>query len=51
VPSGNFRRSLASSEARFGGKSELSAPEQISSTGLVRISLGPLEAALYVRVR
>ncbi|MDC3961665.1 1,4-alpha-glucan branching protein GlgB [Polyangium jinanense] len=51
VPSGTFRRSLASSEARFGGKGDVSAPEEITSTGLVRVTLGPSEAALYVRAR
>ncbi len=50
VPSGTWKRSLVSTEPRFGG-ADGRAPEEIMSTGLVRVSLGPSEAALYVRVR
>jgi len=50
VPAGAYRRVLASSEARFGGgEAGPVAPEEIRSDGLARVTLGPCEAALYVR--
>jgi maltooligosyltrehalose trehalohydrolase len=50
VPSGTFRRTLASAEARFDGPGAR-APEEVVSTGLVRMSLASAEHALYTRIR
>ncbi|UQA62449.1 1,4-alpha-glucan branching protein GlgB [Polyangium aurulentum] len=48
VPGGTYRRVVDAAEGRFGGSGP-ALPEELSSNGLMRITVPPAEVALYTR--